>query len=124
MARMVTLIDQQLTDEPVTVAPVALYALFAVAGYGTIGTQSLINAYVGRYYPAGARATGVGRSLGVGRLGAIVGPVASGLVLDSGLAANWNFYLFAAVALVGLLATTLVPVATRRQVSPEVAPTT
>jgi AAHS family benzoate transporter-like MFS transporter len=103
---------------------IALYALFAVAGYGTIGTQNLINAYVGRYYPTGARATGVGWSLGVGRLGAIVGPVAGGLVLDSGLAANWNFYLFAAVALVGLLATSLVPVTTRREVSPAVAPTT
>jgi len=102
---------------------IALYALFAVAGYGTIGTQNLINAYVGRYYPTSARATGIGWALGIGRLGAILGPLAGGLVLDSDLAPNWNFYLFATVALVGLLATTLVPV-TRRATSPEVAPAT
>ncbi|MFD9741840.1 MFS transporter [Umezawaea sp. NPDC059074] len=89
---------------------IALYALFAVAGYGTIGTQNLINVHVGRYYPASARATGVGWSLGFGRLGAILGPIAGGLILGSGLSATWNFYLFAAVAVVGLAATALIPV--------------
>jgi len=89
---------------------IGLYALFAVAGYGTIGTQNLINVHVGRYYPASARATGVGWSLGFGRLGAILGPIAGGLILGSGLSATWNFYLFAAVAVVGLAATALIPV--------------
>ncbi|GHG78665.1 MFS transporter [Streptomyces glebosus] len=87
----------------------AMYLLLAVAGHGTIGTQNLVNAYVTRYYPAGARTTGIGWALGVGRLGAILGPTIGGLVIDSGAPWPWNFYLFAAVALVGLFAAGLVP---------------
>jgi len=87
----------------------ALYALVAVAGFGTIGTQILVNAYVATYYPAGNRATALGWSLGVGRLGAILGPTFGGLVLASGLGFEWNFYAFAVPALVGALVVLLVP---------------
>lgn len=87
----------------------AIYLLLAVAGHGTIGTQNLINAYVTRYYPANARSTGIGWALGVGRLGAILGPSIGGLIIDSGAAWQWNFHLFAAVAAIGLLAAGLVP---------------
>ncbi len=86
-----------------------IYILVAIAGYGTIGTQNLINVYVTRYYPATARSTGIGWSLGIGRLGAILGPTAGGLVLASGAGYAWNFYLFAAVAVLGLVAAGLVP---------------
>ncbi|MFG2276074.1 MFS transporter [Streptomyces chartreusis] len=87
----------------------AIYLLLAVAGHGTIGTQNLINAYVTRYYPATARSTGIGWALGIGRLGAILGPTIGGLIIDSGASWQWNFYLFAAVAAVGLVAAGLVP---------------
>lgn len=96
-----------LTTRPSTVL---IYVLVAIAGYGTIGTQNLINVYVTRYYPASARPTGIGWALGVGRLGAILGPVVGGLVLASGAGYEWNFYLFAAVAVVGVVAIGLVPV--------------
>jgi MFS transporter, AAHS family, benzoate transport protein len=95
-----------LTVRPSTVA---IYVLVAIAGYGTIGTQNLINVYVTRYYPASARPTGIGWALGVGRLGAILGPVVGGLVLASGAGYQWNFYLFAAVAVVGVVAIVFVP---------------
>ncbi|MFJ3812542.1 MFS transporter [Streptomyces sp. NPDC090073] len=88
----------------------AIYLLVAVAGHGTIGAQNLFNAYVTRYYPPVARSTGIGWALGIGRLGAILGPTAGGLIIDSGAVWQWNFYLFAAVALVGALAVGLVPV--------------
>ncbi|MFJ5264864.1 MFS transporter [Streptomyces sp. NPDC088387] len=87
----------------------AIYLLLAVAGHGTIGTQNLINAYVTRYYPAAARSTGIGWALGVGRLGAVLGPTIGGLIIDSGAAWQWNFYLFAAVAVIGLAAAGFVP---------------
>jgi MFS family permease len=63
----------------------ALYALVAVAGACTIGTTILVNAYTVNYYPARARATGLGWALAVGRLGVIVGPMYGGLVLASKL---------------------------------------
>ncbi len=87
----------------------ALYLLVAVAGIGTIGTTILVNAYTANYYPAGSRATGLGWSLGIGRLGAILGPIFGGLVLASNLGLEWNFYAFAIPALLGALAIFLIP---------------
>ncbi|WP_394620721.1 MFS transporter [Lentzea sp. JNUCC 0626] len=88
---------------------VAIYVLIAVAGYGTIGTMHLINAHVTRSYPAGVRATGIGWALGVGRLGAILGPTVGGLIIDSSLGAGWNFYFFAVVAVLGAAAVAAFP---------------
>lgn len=86
-----------------------LYILVAIGGQGAIGTQNLINPFVTSYYPAPMRGTGIGWTLGIGRLGAILGPIIGGWVLASSLGAGWNFYIFAIVAVVGLLAVTLVP---------------
>jgi AAHS family benzoate transporter-like MFS transporter len=90
-------------------ATFVLYALIAVAGVGTIGTQILVNGYVATHYPAGSRATALGWSLGVGRLGAIVGPLFGGWVLDSGRGLDWNFYGFAVPAVLGVLVIAAVP---------------
>jgi MFS transporter, AAHS family, benzoate transport protein len=86
-----------------------LYALVAVAGVGTIGTTILVNAFCAQYYPAGSRATGLGWALGIGRLGAIVGPLFGGFIAASQLGFEWNFYAFAALALLGGLFIILVP---------------
>ncbi len=88
---------------------IVLYLLVAIGGYGAIGTQTLINPFVTRYYPAALRTTGISWSLGIGRLGAICGPLLGGLVLASSLGAGWNFYLFAVVAVLGAIAAALVP---------------
>ncbi|MGO1052918.1 MFS transporter [Crossiella sp. CA198] len=87
----------------------AIYLLVAVSGYGTIGTMHMLNAHVTRSYPASMRATGIGWALGVGRLGAILGPTLGGWVLDSELGPDWNFYLFTVVAVLGALAITALP---------------
>ena len=87
----------------------AIYSLLAVAGVGTIGTQILVNAYVGSYYPAAMRATALGWSLGVGRLGAIVGPTLGGYLLDSELGVDVNFWVFAAAGLLGAVLMALIP---------------
>ncbi|MGH3088868.1 MAG: MFS transporter [Rubrobacteraceae bacterium] len=78
-----------------------LYALVAVAGLGAIGTTILVNACCAQYYPAGSRATGLGWSLGIGRLGAIAGPLFGGFIAASQLGFEWNFYAFAVLALLG-----------------------
>lgn len=84
-----------------------LYVFVALAGAGTIGTQILANVLVGRLYPVHIRGTGLGFSLAVGRLGGIAGPMIGGLVLQRGLAPEWNFYIFGSVAVVGLMLTVL-----------------
>ncbi|MCG5221126.1 MFS transporter [Streptosporangium sp. KLBMP 9127] len=88
---------------------VLLFALVAIAGACTIGTTVLVNAYTANFYPAHMRATGLGWALGVGRLGAICGPIYGGAVLASGWGIEANFYAFAIPALVGALAMLLVP---------------
>jgi len=87
-----------------------LFLLIAVAGFGTIGTQILVNGYVATYYPADSRATALGWSLGIGRLGAIVGPTFGGWMLSSSLGLEWNFYGFAIPAVLGALVIAAVPV--------------
>jgi len=86
-----------------------LFFLVAVAGLGSVGTQILVNGYVATYYPDNLRATALGWSLGVGRTGAIAGPILGGLVAGSALGYQWNFYLFALVAAVGVLFIAAVP---------------
>jgi AAHS family benzoate transporter-like MFS transporter len=80
----------------------------AAAGFGT-GTQILVNGFVATHYPDSSRATALGWSLGIGRLGAIVGPILGGLVAGSALSYQWNFYLFGLFALLGALIIAAVP---------------
>ncbi|MGV9915264.1 MFS transporter [Streptomyces tendae] len=82
-------------------AEAVVYVLVAVAGYGTIGTQTLLNAFVTGYYPAESRAAGIAWTLGVGRLGGILGPTIAGALLDAHASLTVLFGLFAAVAGVG-----------------------
>ena len=84
-----------------------MYVLVAFAGAGTIGAQILANALVGRFYPVQIRGTGLGFSLAVGRLGGIAGPLIGGMVLQRGLAPEWNFYIFSATAVLGCVLTLL-----------------
>jgi len=65
------------------------------AGMGILGGQAGINALASSYYPTDLRATGVGAGLGVGRIGAIVGPLVGGQFIKM----HWsNHELFLAAA--------------------------
>ena len=88
-----------------------LLSLVAVAGVGTIGTQVLIYGFVSNYYHSAARGAGVAWCAGFGRLGGIFGPLLGGLLLSAGISPGTAFYVFAAVAIVGTLVTTFVPMA-------------
>jgi len=55
-----------------------LLVLVFVAGWCVVGGQPGINALAGTFYPTSLRSTGVGWGLGIGRAGAIVGPVVGG----------------------------------------------
>jgi len=58
-----------------------LYAIVFIAGWCIVGGQPGLNALSASYYPTYLRSTGVGAGLGVGRLGAIVGPPIAGLLV-------------------------------------------
>jgi AAHS family benzoate transporter-like MFS transporter len=89
--------------------PVLLYLLIGVAGAASVGTQIVVFGYVALHYDDGSRATALGVSTGIGRLGAVAGPLVGGYLIASGLGLGWNFAAFAAVALVGALAALAVP---------------
>ncbi|AWT27199.1 Gentisate transporter [Corynebacterium provencense] len=80
-----------------------LLILAAFAGYGAVATQTLINGWVTRSYPATARTTGVGWSLGIGRIGGIVGPSVTGAIVSATGGGTAAFLLFAAVGVIGAL---------------------
>ncbi|MES9541527.1 MFS transporter [Actinomadura sp. NPDC000600] len=86
-----------------------LYALAFVAGAATTGNQIVIYGYVAAHYPAGNRATALGVSSGVGRLGSVTGPTLGGALLSAGVGLGGNVAVFAAVAVVGAVACALVP---------------
>jgi len=65
--------------------PIAGAAAVAfVAGWGIFGGQPGLNALAATLYPTDLRATGIGAALGVGRFGAILGPLLAGAMLARG----------------------------------------
>ncbi len=81
-----------------------LYALVSVAGATTIGSQILLYAYVAQYYPTAIRSTGLGWASGIGRNGAIVGPLLGGTLLALALPHHLNFVAFAVPGVIAALA--------------------
>jgi len=83
---------------------VVLYLLIGIAGASTIGTQILANACTVQYYPAHIRSTGLGWAFGIGRIGAIIGPLLGGALHAAALPLQVSFLAFAAPGVVGALA--------------------
>lgn len=77
----------------------ALFASAAGAGFCVVGGQIAANAFVGNYYPAAVRATGIGWALGIGRFGAILGPLIGGILIGFQITTPNLFALFAIPAL-------------------------
>jgi AAHS family 4-hydroxybenzoate transporter-like MFS transporter len=80
-------------------APLLTVVVF-IAGWCVVGGQPGLNALAATYYPTYMRSTGVGWALGVGRIGAIVGPVLGGQLI----ALQWpSERLFFAASLAALI---------------------
>ncbi len=86
-----------------------LFTFIALAGVGTLGTQVLVYGFQSNYYTTNARAAGVAWCASFGRLGGVLGPVIGGWLAAAGIGGSTAFYLYGGVALVGLVATVLVP---------------
>lgn len=78
-----------------------LYSLIAIAGAATIGSQILLYTFVAQFYPTALRSTGMGWASGIGRIGAIIGPVLTGALLTFELPHQMNFL---AIAIPGIIA--------------------
>lgn len=85
-----------------------LYSLISIAGAATIGSQILLYTFVAQFYPAHVRSTGMGWASGIGRVGAIVGPVLTGALLGFDLPHQMNFIAIAVPGCIAALAITLV----------------
>ena len=83
---------------------IGVYVAVLVAGCFVFSSQVLVYAYVGRVYSDANRATGLGWTAGIGRIGAICGPLLGGALLTAGVAYPWGFYAFALVAALGSVA--------------------
>ena len=86
-----------------------VYCLVGVAGFGTIGTTLILNAYISKYFEAENRATALGWALGFGRIGAISGPLLIGLFMSSNLDFSINFYLFAVAGVLASITILFIP---------------
>jgi len=89
----------------------ALLVIVAVVGLGTSGTQTLIYGFVANYYRTNVRAAGVAWCAGFGRLGGIGGPMLGSSMIGAGFALDSIFYVLAGLGVVGVLLTSLVPMA-------------
>jgi AAHS family 4-hydroxybenzoate transporter-like MFS transporter len=71
------------------------------SGFCTSGVQKGGNAMSVYFYPVALRSTGLGWGLGIGRIGAILGPLAVGYLLTSGWPAPTVFAIMAVPMLIG-----------------------
>jgi MFS family permease len=85
--------------------PIAgVYVMTFLTGCFVFSAQVLVYAFTSSNHPPQVRATALGWSAGVGRVGAITGPVIGGALLAAGVAFPWGFYVFAIVGALGAVA--------------------
>ena len=95
-----------------------LYTVVFIAGWCVVGGQPGLNALSASYYPTYLRSTGVGAGLGIGRLGAILGPSLAALLV----AQQWSPQQLLWAAAVPALVSTLVIVTLWVVIGPAVKP--
>lgn len=83
-------------------------AFLVALGIGAciFGSMAGLYAYAPILYPASIRSTGMGWSIGIGRLGAILAPMIAGVLVDGGWGTSQVYYAFS-LPLVGAMLTVL-----------------
>jgi AAHS family 4-hydroxybenzoate transporter-like MFS transporter len=76
-----------------------LLAVSFVAGFLTVGSQMCAVSLSASYYESALRSTGVGWALGIGRIGAIIGPVIGGVLIAQHVATPTLFLIAGAASL-------------------------
>ena len=95
-----------------------LYGLIFIAGATTIGTQILLYAGAAQFYGLSIRSTGLGWASGIGRNGAIVGPLLGGALMGINLPLQLNFLAFAVPGAIAAIAMSLFAISAKRRQHP------
>ena len=80
-----------------------LVLIVFVTGWCVIGGQPGMNAFAATFYPTYLRSTGLGWALGVGRIGAIVGPYIGGTMIGAKWTSQQLFWAAAVPAVISAL---------------------
>jgi len=80
---------------------VLLTAMSLALGFCLSGGQKANNALSVYFYPTALRGTGLGWSLGIGRIGGVIGPYLAGVLLQNGWSPSGLFYLTAGPMMIG-----------------------
>ncbi len=88
--------------------------LSVLLGFADGGSQGGTNAMVGQFYPDECRGTGVSWAVMMSRLGAVVGPVLTGVILSHGLSVRELFLLMAIPVIVFIACTFVLGLLHRR----------
>ncbi len=92
-----------------------LLAVILLVGACTVGSMTGVNGMTAALYPARVRTTGMGWALGIGRLGAIVGPWLGGELLTAGWPPRQIFLVACVTASVATVCAVLLGVLRRRR---------
>jgi MFS transporter, AAHS family, benzoate transport protein len=105
----------------VPLSPVMRTLLVFIAGATALSNQSVLFGYIATHYASEFRATALGVTSGIGRLGAAAGPFIGGLLVGAGVGLGGNVGVFAAAAVIAAAATFMVPRAAAPS-NPRIAP--
>ncbi len=83
--------------------------LIFITGAVAVGNQSVLFGFMAAHYPQASRATAIGATSGVGRLGAAAGPLLGGLLLKAGAHLSGNVLVFAGVSVLAGLSILFIP---------------
>ncbi len=74
------------------------------AGWCILGSQAVMNAFSATFYPTAVRSTGIGWGLGISRVGAVLGPLIAGIMLQRHWPVSEVFFAAAVPAIVSAVA--------------------
>ncbi len=86
-----------------------LFAASLVFGFFLVGSMASLYATVPMIYPASVRNTGTGLAIGVGRMGAVVGPYLGGLLIAAGWERLAYYSILAVPVLISAMAVRRIP---------------
>lgn len=98
-------------------SPPLLMLIIFLSGFLTISAQVGMNAMAASIYPSSIRATGVGWALGVGRIGAIAGPVIGGVLAALRLGIQGYFLIFGLVLMIAAIAIALLQFNDKKEIA-------
>jgi AAHS family benzoate transporter-like MFS transporter len=83
---------------------IVIYILVAFAGVFTMGAHNIVHGYVATYFPPTSRSTALGLCFGLGRSGAVVGPIIGGYLIQIHASMFNSFLAFAIPSFISFLA--------------------